>query len=412
VNLCTVNQTMDGFGAADVFAGSALTSAQVTLFFDPTNGIGLTLLRMGIQDNGGAAGLNGGAYSDAKNAMTATGGVLKVWAAPWSPPAKWKTNDSTNGTNMGGTYDPQATLIASDFVPWATEMAGFPATFKTNTGFDLYAISAQNEPDWDASYTACLYQAPAMDTFVGDLGPMLHALTPPVKMLAAEPNAWDNLWAGDNYGNQLVQNENSNLDILATHDYSHDTDMTPTRPAPPAGVTQPIWETEMSNFGTNDTTMTSGVQVAVWVYAAITTGHASAWHYWWLINENTDNEGLLNQGGSTTNPPKRLYTLGNFSKFVRPGYVNVSVSGSPGTSVYVSAFKDPSSGKTAIVAVNASSTTASPMIYLSGGQSITQVTPNVTSASQNLVAGTAIAVSNSTFTASLPGMTVTTFVSN
>jgi glucuronoarabinoxylan endo-1,4-beta-xylanase len=403
---------MDGFGAADVFAGTALTSAQVTLFFDPTNGIGLTILRMGIQDNGGTAGLNGGAYSDAKNAMTASGGVLKVWAAPWSPPAKWKTNNSTNGTNMGGTYDPQATLIASDFGAWATEMAGFPGTFKTNTGFDLYAISAQNEPDWDASYTACLYQAPAMDTFVGDLGPMLHALTPPVKMLAAEPNAWDNLWAGDNYGNQLVQNENSNLDILATHDYSHDTDMTPTRPAPPAGVTQPIWETEMSNFGTNDTTMTSGVQVAVWVYAAITTGRASAWHYWWLINENTDNEGLLNQGGSTTNPPKRLYTLGNFSKFVRPGYVNVAVSGSPGTNVYVSAFKDPSTGKTAVVAVNASSTAASPMIYLSGGQSITQMTPNVTSASQNLVAGTAIAVSNSTFTASLPGMTVTTFVSN
>jgi O-glycosyl hydrolase len=78
----------------------------------------------------------------------------------------------------------------------------------------------------------------------------------------------------------------------------------------------------------------------------------------------------------------------------------------------VSAFKDPSTGKTAVVAVNASSTAASPMIYLSGGQSITQMTPNVTSASQNLVAGTAIAVSNSTFTASLPGMTVTTFVSN
>jgi O-glycosyl hydrolase len=168
----------------------------------------------------------------------------------------------------------------------------------------------------------------------------------------------------------------------------------------------------MSNFGTNDTTMTSGVQVAVWVYAGITTGRASAWHYWWLINENTDNEGLLNEGGSTTNPPKRLYTLGNYSKFVRPGYVNVSVSGSPGTTVYVSAYKDPSSGKAVVVAVNASNAAASPMIYMSGGQSITQMTPNVTSASQNLAAGTAIAVSNSTFTASLPAMTVTTFVSN
>ena len=415
VELCTVNQTMDGFGAADVFAGNALTPAQVTLFFDPVNGIGLTILRMGIQDIGGTIGLNGGAYSDATNAKTASGGVLKVWAAPWSPPAKYKTNNSTNGTNTGGTYDAQNTLIASDFTAWATEMATFPALFKSKTGFDLYAMSAQNEPDWNPTYTACLYQAPAMDTFVGDLGPMLHALTPPVKMLAAEPNAWDNLWAGDNYGNMLVKNENSNLDIFATHDYSHDTDTSPTRPAPPAGITQPIWETEMSNFGASDLTMTSGLQVAVWVYAAITSGRASAWHYWWLVNGGSttspDNEGLLVPGGDTTNPPKRLYTLGNYSKFVRPGYVNVTVSGAP-TGTLVSGYKDPSTGKAVVVAVNNNTTNTSATFYLSGGSSIASVTPYETSSTKSLAAGTVVTVTNSTFMSSLDAQSVTTFVSN
>jgi glucuronoarabinoxylan endo-1,4-beta-xylanase len=250
-----------------------------------------------------------------------------------------------------------------------------------------------------------------MDTFVGDLGPMLHGLTPPVKMLAAEPNAWDNLWAGDNYGNMLVKNEDTSIDILATHDYSHASDTSPTRPAPPAGVTQPIWETEMSNFGTNDVTITSGLQVAVWVYAAITTGHASAWHYWWLINENTDNEGLLNQGGDTTNPPKRLYTLGNYSKFVRPGYVNVTVSGAP-TGTLISAYKDPSSGKAVVVAINNNTSSTNVTFYLSGGSSIGSVTPNETSSTKTLTAGTPVTVTNSTFTASLDAQSVTTFVSN
>jgi O-glycosyl hydrolase len=34
-------------------------------------------------------------------------------------------------------------------------------------------------------------------------------------------------------------------------------------------------------------------------------------------------------GGSATNPPKRVYAMGNFSKFVRPGFVRVGVTGAP-----------------------------------------------------------------------------------
>jgi O-glycosyl hydrolase len=288
VELCMVNQTMDGFGAADVYSGTPLTAAQVTLFFDPTNGIGLSLLRIGIQDDSdtGTVGLLGGAaYADAK-AANAFG--VKVWAAPWSPPAKLKVSGMTDGV----TPTTNNVLIAGDYVTWATEMAAFPATFKANTGMELYAMSAQNEPDFNAtSYASCLYSETQMVTFVGDLGPMLAALTPPVKMLAAEPDSWSNLWQGDAYGPALVS---TSVNIIATHDYGHAAtgDLTSTRPAPPAGITQHIWETEMSDETTpDDITITQGIQTAVWVYAAITTGRASAWHYWWLINANTDGEG-------------------------------------------------------------------------------------------------------------------------
>jgi glucuronoarabinoxylan endo-1,4-beta-xylanase len=130
VDVCTVEQPIDGFGAADVWNGP-LTAAQVTLFFDPVNGIGLSLLRIGIDVNGTPLGY--GAYSDAK-AAAAFG--VKVWGAPWTPPAADKNNDDE---------DDGGALLTTDYESWATILAGFPATFKQNTGVDLYGISAQNE---------------------------------------------------------------------------------------------------------------------------------------------------------------------------------------------------------------------------------------------------------------------------
>ena len=407
VDLCTVNQTMDGFGAADVFSGTPLNAAQVTLFFDPTNGIGLTLLRIGIQDDSGSGtvGLLGSAgYADAKAAGAFPG--VRVWAAPWSPPAKFKNSGETNG---GGANN---TLITSDYAPWAAEMAAFPATFKANTGMDLYAMSAQNEPDFNATYTSCLYSASQIVTFIGDLGPQLAALDPPVQLIAAEPDSWSNLWQGDAYGPALVS---TSVNIIATHDYGHDAtgDLTSTRPAPPAGTKQRIWETEMSDETAPDITITQGIQTAVWIYAAITTGQATAWHYWWLINSNTDGEGLLQQGGSTAaaSIPKRLYTLGNYSKFIRPGYVNVSVTGAP-SGTFISAYKDPTSGKAVVVAINNNTSATNVSVFLSGGQALATVTPYETSATDTLTAKTAVTVTNSAFTTSLDTQSVTTFVSN
>src|ERR1700733_3667965 len=105
--------------------------------------------------------------------------------------------------------------MTPDYAPWATEMAAFPATFKANTGMDLYAMSAQNEPDFNATYASCLYSAAQMATFAGDLGPQLAALNPPVLLIAAEPDSWNNLWQGDAYGPALV---NTSVNIIATHD--------------------------------------------------------------------------------------------------------------------------------------------------------------------------------------------------
>jgi glucuronoarabinoxylan endo-1,4-beta-xylanase len=244
--------------------------------------------------------------------------------------------------------------------------------------------------------------------FVKVLGPKLAALNPPVKLIAAEPDTWSNLWGGDDYGHAILADSAASaaVDILATHDYGGSG---LTRPSPPAGNTHPIWETEVSDESAPDPDIGHGIDWAQAIYAAIHTGGASAWHYWWLVNLNADGEGLLLQGGDTTNPPKRVYTLGNYSKFVRPGYVRIDASSVP-SGLQVVAFDNPSDNTVVVVAINSNTSSQPVSLFVSGTEWPSQVTPWVTSASDNLASQAAIPLSGARFSATLAAQSVTTFV--
>jgi glucuronoarabinoxylan endo-1,4-beta-xylanase len=392
VDPSTTHQVVDGFGEADVWQGSSSTAMQ-TLLFDPVNGIGLTLLRIGIESASGTSVLMGNAgIADGKACVKYAGSDCKVWAAPWSPPASMKNNNNVNG---GGAND---TLKTTDYDAWATLLAAFPAYYKQQSGVDLYAISAQNEPDFNPSYEACTYDKNQMVTFIKALGPKLAALNPPVKVLAAEPDNWGNLWGGDGFGPAILADSmaDSYVGPIATHDYGGTSAGTYARPAPPANNTHHVWETECTP---NDT---GPITIATMVYAAFTTGGVNAWHYWWtqqfVPNVNS--------------PPPQVYALGNFSKFVRPGYYRVDVTGAPPPSAsgpLVVAFTNKSDGTVAIVVVNGGAA-KQVSFFVAGMAWPASVTPYVTTTSSKLAAGTPITVTAARFSASLDAQSVTTFV--
>jgi glucuronoarabinoxylan endo-1,4-beta-xylanase len=390
VNPATTYQTMDGFGIADVWIPqSTHTPALRTLFWDPVNGIGMTLLRVGIEGKNGKPEIMGdAAFVDAPDVVKYGG---KVWAAPWSPPASMKDN---NNVNNGGH------LNTASYDAWATVLAAFPAYFKQNAGVDLWGISAQNEPDFVASYESCIYDKTQMNNFIKVLGPKLQALSPPVKLIAAEPDVWGNTWSGDNYGTAIVGDStvSSLTEIIATHDYGSN-NSSYTRPSPPAGVKQHIWETEI--YYTSGAGIGPAIDTARGIYSGVTAGGANGWHYWWTTH--------FMDGGTASNPPKRVYTMGNYSKFVRPGYVRVGISGVP-SSAHMVPFVSPTDGTVAIVALNEGSSAVNVSFFVSGAGWPSTVTPYVTSASSNLAAGTAITVAAGRFSGSLEAQSVTTFV--
>jgi glucuronoarabinoxylan endo-1,4-beta-xylanase len=384
-----VHQVVDGFGLADVWQGSSSATMQ-TLLWDPVNGIGLNLLRVGIDGTSGSPNIMGAAgYADGQACVKFSGSACKVWAAPWSPPANMKDN---NNVNNGGH------LLSSDYAAWAKILAAFPAFYKSHGGVDLYALSAQNEPDFTASYQSAIFNASQMVAWIDVLGPALAALNPPVKVLAAEPDNWGNIWGGDGYGPAIIADSMANMYVgpIATHDYGNTSAGTYGRPAPPANNTHHVWETECTPGDTGPIT------IATMIYAAFSTGGVNGWHYWWT-------EALVPNASS---PPAQVYALGNFSKYVRPGYYRVDVSGAPkasGSVPLVVAFSNLSDGTVSIVVVNGGSA-QQVSFFVAGTAWPASVTPYVTTASSKLAAGTAIAVSGGRFSASLADKSVTTFV--
>lgn len=164
----------------------------------------------------------------------------------------------------------------------------------------------------------------------------------------------------------------------------------------------------MSSFEGFDPSISNGIGVAKWIYDALTIGNVNAWHYWWLMSDNTDDEGLIGNGKGDTTITKRLYTMGNYSKFVRPGFVMVGVGGSSPVNVWVTAFKNPSTGDFVIVAINNNGDT--PVNFDLNGLTASSVTPWVTSTSLNLAAQSSVPVTNGVLSYTLPTYSVTSFV--
>jgi O-glycosyl hydrolase len=384
INWSDVHQQIDGFGASSAATGDGITNTQADLFWSTTSGVGLSLLRVQIESNG--------TYPDLATMQKAQDRGVKIWGTPWSPPASMKSNGST--TNGGS-------LLASDYQAYANYLSSYVLGLKNSYGINLYALSIQNEPDYTATWDSCIWTGQQFHDFLrNNLLPTFSKNGVTAKIIMPEESGWKFDLATATLNDSVTA---AGVSIIAGHNYDG------ASAAPyPLGQNQGkhLWETEVSTFETFDPSMTNGLKWAKKINDWMTIANANAWHYWWLIDGNGDNEALLGPSGQTT---KRLYVMGNYSKFVRPGYYRIGTSASPVGGVLVSAYKNTSSGKFAIVAIN-QNTSAVTLDFVLSGFTANTVVPWVTSASLNLAQQSSITVGGSAFVTTLPAASVTTFV--
>ena len=133
---------------------------------------------------------------------------------------------------------------------------------------------------------------------------------------------------------------------------------------------------------------------------------ANAWLYWLLISLG-DDEGLSIGSG---NPALRAYVLGQYSKFVRPGYRRLDATHVPQTGVSVSAFQNATTNTVVIIATNYTGSSLSQTFDLTNAPQFSTMTPTVTSASARLAAQPNVSLSSNSFSYTLPANSITTFV--
>ena len=318
-----VFQRVDGFGASSAWFGSWTTNQADMFFstnsgrgssFDGTtnfvfNGIDLSLLRNRIAPDGTTVETNIMQMAQARGA--------KVWSTTCEPPAADKDSRTVNGGNF----------LSANNQPYANQLANYVLNMKTNYGVNIYAVSVQNEPNYDTTnYESCIWTGQQFHDFLPYLyNALANNGVGSTKIMIAESYYWDFDLTTASMNDVTTSNM---VGILAAHNYGSSA-------SPVNSYDKPLWETEVSTFDAFDGSIANGLYWANQIHAFMTVAQANAWNFWWLVSYNPDNEGLTDTNGI---PAKRMYVLGQYSRFVRPGYYRIGVANHANTSI--SAYKE------------------------------------------------------------------------
>ena len=406
----TVYQTIDGFGASATGYVGNMPSSQASRFFDPQSGLGLSLLRLAIiptTDNEGCRCVSNSAgykcvangksqllSGDLQVAQLAAAHGVQLLAAPWSPPAEMKSSGNFCG---GGAMKGNA----ANYADYASRLAAFPELLKEH-GLAIDSLSVQNEPDIEnEAYDTCRWSGRQIHDFIPYLSTALRSAGfGGVKIAAPEESEWTFDLLGPLMKDPEVANK---IGLITGHAY---------RTEKPSGLPETnglhIWQTEASDYDKFDGSIRDGVKWARYIHNYLAIG-TNAWLFWSLdcspdLYNKDNNMCLTDRDGHFA---KRAYVLGQYSRFVRPGWERIGVSNRG--ELLITAFKGPAN-RFAIVAVNGSAWPVRKQTFeLSGGKLSSQVTPWITTRTASLEKQLAISATGTDFVYTIPALSVVTF---
>jgi O-glycosyl hydrolase len=416
VSFGTTYQTIRGFGASEVFFG-VLPSAQITALYGQSGEqVGLSIMRVQIAPTTWTSSTrtaNTGAWTaELTNAKAAQALGATIFASPWSPPASMKTNNSTN----------EGSLSTSSYTDYGNYLAAY-ATYAKSMGVNLYAISMQNEPDWNPCdpsgtdegpngkdcYVSCLWTAAQMDAWVAGYGTLVTQGANPVKLMMPESLNSNQAMSDPTLDDPAAV---GTVSIIGGHLYGS----VPAYYANAVNKGKDVWMTEhfltpVSNGPT--TSIADAIAAAEEIHNSMTVGQYNAYVWWEGPNTSvpTEQEHLVDV---YNNPTYFGLAIAQFSRFVQPGYVRASATASPVTGVFVSAYtgEDQSGNQHyAIVAINANTAAQNINFTLSDAPTeISSMTPNETTSAGGLMPQTAVTVTGGQFYYTVPAQSIVTFV--
>jgi glucuronoarabinoxylan endo-1,4-beta-xylanase len=365
VTLSTQKQYIRGFGGISHAAWLGdLTAAERTLAFGNATGqLGFSVLRIPVSDG------NPGS-SDVATAKAAIAAGAIVFASPW---------------NAAHTY------TSSDFASYATHLNNFVSYMK-NQSVDLYAISVQNEPDYGSQAGWGAWTAAACHDFVLNYGASITT-----KLMSCESFNYQK-----SYYDAILNDPAAlaNVDVFGTHLYGTSVNAYAYPNFVSKGNGKEMWMTEhYTNSNTDANKWPDALGVASELHNSMVTGQFNAYVFWPVKRSY----GPINSGAVT----KRGGCMGQWSKFVRPGFYRVDATASPASGVSLSAYKSDASVVVVVVNTNNSASTLSVSIP---GSSIASFAKYTTSSSKTLASDGTVTASNGTMSVSFDASSVTSLV--
>ncbi|MCR4796139.1 MAG: carbohydrate binding domain-containing protein [Ruminococcus sp.] len=387
IDTTDVYQTIRGFGGINLpewISQGDMTDSQVQKAFgNGADELGFTILRIYVSDDNNAWSR---AVPTAKRAQ-ALGAT--VFATPWNPPADIR--NTVNGGLQGGKYQ----LKKDKWAEYAQHLNSY-CKYMEGQGIDLYSISIQNEPDYASEWT--YWSASDLASFTAQYGKAVKEGTN-VKLMSPESFQYKKDIYNAILGNQQAM---ANTDLFGTHFYGTQRSQMDFPALENCG--KDIWMTEVyvpnSEADSNDR-WPEGLQVAENIHNGLVVGNLNA-YVWWYIRRNY---GPLKENGTIS---KRGYAMAQYSKWVRPGAKRIGVTEQPNTNVLVSAYKN-TDGNVAVVAINKNNAAVNQEFTMGSGETVQYVDSYTTSSTAN-ISKKELTANGTSFSASLPAQSVTTFV--
>lgn len=375
INPNTTYQTIRGFGGHSGVGWIAdLTAAQVDAAYGTGPGqIGLSIMRMRID----SSSANWQIQVPAAQLAKAKGATL--FATPWSPPAHMKTNNNIV----------HGRLLPSYYADYTTHLLNFAAHMQAN-GAALYAISIQNEPDWNPDYEGCEWNSTEFINYLKAEGSRFGTL----KVMAPE-----SLNFSKALGDPILNDATAALqfDIVAGHLYG----VSPSDYPLARSKGKELWMTEHFTDNSDANNWSAAMPVAMELHNSMMANYSA--YVWWYIRRSY---GLLTESGSVS---KRGHIMAQYAKYIRPGYTRIAATAKPHADVFVTAYKN-SSGKLVVVAINNGASQRQVQLVLNAGSASAFVKYRTSSTTSNEYAGQ-YTVSNGSATAYIDPGSVNTFVS-
>jgi glucuronoarabinoxylan endo-1,4-beta-xylanase len=390
IDLDSTHQIIRGFGAANILPWRAdMTEDEINTAFGTGDGqIGFSILRLRVPLQADEFDIN------LHTAQLAHSMGVTLTASPWSPPAYMKTNNNSVGGELDEAY----------YDEFAVHLDSF-SNYMAENDAPIYAVSVQNEPDVSVTYESCDYNASQMLRFVKE-----NAQSIGTKVMAPESYHFAKSLS-DPILNDPVAVEN--LDIVCGHIYGGG--LVPYPLAEEKG--KEIWMTEHLTESLHSGNIWSYALDVAEEMQQVMLANMNAYIWWYIVRYY----GPIGDGEVSASFPdedfsakgeitKKGYVMSQFARFIRPGYWRVECTANPQSDVSVTAYKDSISSKVVIVAINNSSE-AKAQTFTVQNVGFDKFTPYVTSETKDCNQEEDILVSDGSFSATLEGSSITTFVS-